>query len=302
MRRIRHALADSPHGRGEEKPALERAQASRRGEEGLADQFRNEMEKLGGRVVETPSEEKLNEYIAGFLQPGMRVAVSDVVSTRWPGICDRISAKGIEIVPALREFATSFASSSSTKRRAGTAGKSTAERAEDSREAPGLPLRSPDTTGEGPSGAAQAVDEVASLMESYKLALFEAGAGITMADFAIADTGTLVLLSKKHIDTGGSVETAGASVGASPVISRADGEQHRLISLVPPIHICLLDRTRIVANLTELLSLVHKEFYSTGGPPLAMTFISGPSRTADIELTLTRGVHGPREVHVLLWA
>jgi L-lactate dehydrogenase complex protein LldG len=74
-----------------------------------------------------------------------------------------------------------------------------------------------------------------------------------------------------------------------------------LISLVPPVHICLLDRTRIVANLTELLSLVHKEFYLTGGPPLAMTFISGPSRTADIELTLTRGVHGPREVHVLLW-
>lgn len=115
------------------------------------------------------------------------------------------------------------------------------------------------------------------LTERYKQALMQADVGITGAEYAIADTGTLVLIS--------------------------GGEQHRLISLVPPVHICFLDSTRIVPDLSALISRVHAERYSSevsGPSPRVMTFITGMSRTADIELTLTRGVHGPREVHVLL--
>ena len=73
-----------------------------------------------------------------------------------------------------------------------------------------------------------------------------------------------------------------------------------MISLVPPVHVCLLDPARIVANLGGLIALAHREFYSGDTPPLAMTFITGPSRTADIELTLALGVHGPRELHFVL--
>ena len=143
----------------------------------------------------------------------------------------------------------------------------------------------------------------ADLIEQYKASLFEADIGITTADYAIADTGTLVLLSKKVPNPDETRRTPNENEEAEGQHGpRADGEQHRLISLVPPIHICLLDRSRIVANLTDLLTVVHRDAYMSGGPPLAMTFISGPSRTADIELTLTRGVHGPREVHVLLVA
>jgi L-lactate dehydrogenase complex protein LldG len=240
------------------------------------------MEKLGGRVVDAGSEDKINEYIGGLLTDCKSVAVSDEVSARWPGICDPIRCRGIEIVPALREFAIRAG------RRIG-------------------PVSGPAASGQeslfGESAeeqpASQPADGAAKdLMESYKLLLFDAAVGITTADYAIADTGTLVLLSKKS--TNATRDSSTESEPAGPSEPRADGEQHRLISLVPPVHVCLLDRKRIVANLTELLTVVHKDFYTKGGPPLAMTFISGPSRTADIELTLTRGVHGPRQVHVLL--
>jgi L-lactate utilization protein LutC len=112
------------------------------------------------------------------------------------------------------------------------------------------------------------------LMEEYKQALIKADIGVTGAEYAIADTGTLVLIS--------------------------GGEQHRLISLVPPVHICLLNADRILPDLSALITRVRFERYSSDSPPQAMTFITGSSRTADIELTLTRGVHGPREVHVVL--
>lgn len=110
--------------------------------------------------------------------------------------------------------------------------------------------------------------------DGYKAALLEADLGITSADFAIADTGTLVLVS-----------------GA---------EQHRLISLVPPVHLCLLDPGNILPDLASLIKRLRDESFSRQTPPGVITFITGSSRTADIELTLTLGVHGPRELHVLI--
>jgi L-lactate dehydrogenase complex protein LldG len=111
-------------------------------------------------------------------------------------------------------------------------------------------------------------------MESYKRELVKVNIGVTSADYAIAETGTLVLVS--------------------------GGEQHRLISLVPPVHVCLLEETRIIESLPVFLALAGQKYYSTESAPLATTFITGPSRTADIELSLTLGVHGPRELHTLL--
>jgi L-lactate dehydrogenase complex protein LldG len=114
------------------------------------------------------------------------------------------------------------------------------------------------------------------LMESYKQELVQVNIGVTSADYAIADTGTLVLVS--------------------------GGEQHRLMSLVPPVHVCLLEEDRVVASLPDFLALAGQKYYSSRSAPLTTTFITGPSRTADIELSLTLGVHGPRELHTLLIA
>jgi L-lactate dehydrogenase complex protein LldG len=110
----------------------------------------------------------------------------------------------------------------------------------------------------------------AALMESAALA----GAGITRADFGLADTGTLVLLS-------------------SPQNSRA-------ASLLPPVHVALLPANRILPHLPALLNLLPQGPKEALDRASAVTLITGTSKTADIELTLVRGVHGPGQVHVIL--
>jgi L-lactate utilization protein LutC len=97
-----------------------------------------------------------------------------------------------------------------------------------------------------------------------------AGVGITSADYALAGTGSLVMI-------------------ASP----ADA---RLISLLPPVHIAIVPADRILTGLDELYTLVPKPADRTS----SMVFITGPSRTADIEQILVRGVHGPGEIHVVI--
>jgi L-lactate dehydrogenase complex protein LldG len=101
--------------------------------------------------------------------------------------------------------------------------------------------------------------------------LFACDVGITTAQAAIAETGTLVLES--------------------------DQERHRLVSLLPPVHIALVDAADICASLGEALKLLRRNGSEMSR---AITFITGPSRTADIELTLTIGVHGPKELHVIV--
>lgn len=100
--------------------------------------------------------------------------------------------------------------------------------------------------------------------------IFRFDIGITTAQAAIAETGTLVLDS-------------------------AD-ERHRFVSLVPPVHIAIIDASKICATLGEALTLLRKEKEISP----AVTFITGPSRTADIELTLTVGVHGPQQLFVII--
>ena len=101
--------------------------------------------------------------------------------------------------------------------------------------------------------------------------LFGFDVGITTAQAAIAETGTLVLDAAR--------------------------ERHRLISLVPPVHIAIVDAAKIYQTLGETLSVLHK---SRDEVSATITFITGPSRTADIELTLAIGVHGPQELHVII--
>jgi L-lactate dehydrogenase complex protein LldG len=99
--------------------------------------------------------------------------------------------------------------------------------------------------------------------------------GLTGADLAVAETGTLVLVSGSG--------------------------RPRSTALLPPVHIAVFDRTALVESLAQ--AGVVLEAWHEGEPApsrgAAIHFITGPSRTADIELTLTRGVHGPREVHAI---
>lgn len=102
----------------------------------------------------------------------------------------------------------------------------------------------------------------------------EVGMGITGADYAIADTGTLVLFT--------------------------DEKRPRGVSLLPPVHLAIVRRLDIVSDISELFIILKQRLNAGQSVPSCMTFITGPSRTADIELNLTLGVHGPKELYVLI--
>jgi L-lactate dehydrogenase complex protein LldG len=77
-------------------------------------------------------------------------------------------------------------------------------------------------------------------------------------------------------------------------VIEASPDEPRSRSLLPERHISLLREDRIVAGLEELFAALRGEL------PSSLAIVSGPSRSADIEQTLTIGVHGPGEVHVVL--
>ena len=71
----------------------------------------------------------------------------------------------------------------------------------------------------------------------------------------------------------------------------------RLVSLVPPVHIALVRPEEVLESLHDLFLLRRLEYYQRGGEMGSyLNFITGPSRTADIEMTIVQGVHGPKAV------
>lgn len=95
--------------------------------------------------------------------------------------------------------------------------------------------------------------------------------GITGCFCAIAETGTLML----------------CSAPAAPAT----------VSLLPETHVALVDAGRIVAGMEDAWALAREEM---GELPRSVNFVSGPSRTGDIEQTIVLGAHGPYRVHVIL--
>jgi L-lactate dehydrogenase complex protein LldG len=102
------------------------------------------------------------------------------------------------------------------------------------------------------------------------LGLSDVGIGLTSAMAALADTGSLVVQ---------------CGVGRS-----------RLASLLPPIHIALLKKELLFPSMAHFIQAHPHAAIETSN----LVFITGPSRTADIEQTLTLGVHGPKELHIIL--
>ncbi len=98
--------------------------------------------------------------------------------------------------------------------------------------------------------------------------LFAADVGISGVDHLVAETGSVVVLAKP--------------------------EDPRSLSLLPPVHIAVADRSQLLPDLFDVFApLQGKEM------PSGLSVITGPSTTGDIELRLVTGVHGPGELHVV---
>ncbi|MCK9274475.1 MAG: lactate utilization protein [Syntrophales bacterium] len=106
---------------------------------------------------------------------------------------------------------------------------------------------------------------------AFKDAVFETDAGITGADFAVAESGTLGIIHDK--------------------------DQPRLLSLAPIMHIAIVPVERLYPTYEEVMKEVYGD--NKNIPP-HFTFITGPSMTADIKATPFKGMHGPRRLIVIL--
>ncbi|MFV1963799.1 MAG: lactate utilization protein C [Pirellulaceae bacterium] len=104
--------------------------------------------------------------------------------------------------------------------------------------------------------------------------MLSAEVGITSADLAVAETGSLVVCSSPGTE--------------------------RVTSLLPPFHIAVVEQRQIVPDLFDLFDELGKR--GQDALPSNLVFISGPSKTGDIELHLTTGVHGPGQWHVIIVA
>ncbi len=95
--------------------------------------------------------------------------------------------------------------------------------------------------------------------------------GLTEADYGVAESGTLALLHRPG--------------------------QGRALSLLPPVHVAIVQAADLLPDLAALFLRLASD---PRHPASALTFITGPRRTGDIEFVLTKGVHGPAEVHIVL--
>jgi L-lactate dehydrogenase complex protein LldG len=102
----------------------------------------------------------------------------------------------------------------------------------------------------------------------YRVVPTLAGATVSEALYGLADPGSVVL-------------------AASP-------DEPRARSLLPEVHLTTVTEDRVLPGLDELFEAL------AGGLPSGLAIVSGPSRSADIEQSLTVGVHGPREEHVVI--
>ena len=123
---------------------------------------------------------------------------------------------------------------------------------------------------------AEAKEIVRLAREEMRRYFTQADIGISGANLAVAESGTLVIVSNEG--------------------------NARLVTTLPPVHIALVTTEKFVETLEEAATLIKALTIASSGQKITsyVSFITGPSSTTDIEKEVIVGVHGPREVHIII--
>ena len=233
----------------------------------LADRFRAEAERVGVVVYEAKDAADANAYVARLAEErAVKLAVkAKSMLTEEIGLNARLQAAGVKVVETdLGEWIVQLAGEKPSHFTQPAVHKTREQIAQLFSKATGQKVE-PDIP---------TLVEVA--RNELRQAFFDADLGISGANILIAETGTMVIVANEGND--------------------------RLVTTLPPIHVAMVGYEKLVETLddaNEILKLLARS--GTGQKMTAyVSFITGPSRTTDIEKTLTIGAHGPKEVHVVL--
>jgi iron-sulfur cluster protein len=249
----------------EEARAVRQSCLPRLGE--LIEEFSREAERAGARVHRAKTAEDARAVVAAILgERGARLVVKakSMVSEEI-GLNEHLEGLGIKVVETdLGERIIQLAGERPSHITAPALHKTKEEVAEVFSRHLGRPI---------PADIPALVEAARSELRGF---FTEAEAGISGANFAVAESGTLVIVSNEG--------------------------NARLVTTLPPLHIALISAEKFVATLEQATTLLRALI--TGSSGLKMTsyvsYITGPSKTTDIEKELVFGVHGPKEVHIVI--
>jgi iron-sulfur cluster protein len=233
----------------------------------LIETFREQAEKAGAQVFLAETKEEANHYVAALAERrGVRLAVkAKSMLTEELSLNRFLEEKGVRVVETdLGEWILQLAGERPSHFTAPAIHKTREDVAALFRERFGEEIP----------------DDIPGLVKVARKKLrslfFEADLGITGANIAIAESGTLVM-----------------------VTNEGNG---RLVSTLPPAHVAVVGVEKLVPAAEDALRILKILARNATGQILTSytTFITGPSRTADIEKSLTIGVHGPEALHIVL--
>ncbi|TMD61703.1 MAG: 4Fe-4S dicluster domain-containing protein [Chloroflexi bacterium] len=233
----------------------------------LIDRFTREAEAVGARVYRAPDAAEALRVVAGLCRAkGAKLVVkSKSMATEEIHLNQHLEREGLRVVETdLGEWIIQLARDRPSHLIAPAIHKTREEVAE---------LFSKETGRKIPADNAELV-KVA--REQLRAAFLNADIGITGGNALIAETGTLMLVTNE---------------------GNAD-----LATSVPPVHIAIVGIDKLVPTMEDAVAMLKLLPRSGTGQKITsyVQFITGPSRSADIEQTLTIGVHGPKEVHIVL--